>query len=143
MMFNRPAGDAFPSDRPYSHVANAQYNTWRKRQGLADVDVSRLAKAVSGAAASSIKGATIETQITPTMRWSPKFGGTTEGSGMAAWITRNVIKPKVTLNTIGGPVVVAPYGAPKPGLYFGLLMAAGAVIGLTTAYYTFKGITKR
>ena len=143
-MFMRGGADTIPIDRPDTPIANAQYNAWLRNQGLRGmgVDVTKAAAALSAAAASSVKGATIETQVTPTMRWSPKFGGTTEGSGLAAWITKNVVKPRITLNTVAGPVVVEPYGPPRPAAYFNALVAVSALATGGALYLMWKGLRR-
>jgi hypothetical protein len=98
---------------------------------------SAISSTVSSAARAAVQDITLRTQVTPD--WTYNTNAPVQQGGFGAWVTRNVIKPSLVLNTPGGAVEYAPYGKPKINLF--PVLALATVGGLAVGgYFAFKGI---
>jgi len=82
----------------------------------------------SSFAKSMVKTVTVRSQVTPDYTYDP-WAPSPEAPPADSWLM-NLVKPEVTIQTSGAPIVVAPYGTPTenyiPHALFG---GAAAVIG--------------
>lgn len=82
----------------------------------------------------TVKGVRFRSQLTPEYSYDPWAASPPRTEpGVADWIMRQ-IKPEVTIETAGGPITVAPYGAPTEDLKPKAAVIAGlTVLGVVTA----------
>lgn len=86
----------------------------------------------------TVRKVTFRSQVTPDYVYDP-FAPSAPPSEGQSWLM-NFIRPEVTVETIAGPVVVAPYGTPEHD--YGLALALGSVAGLVGVVMLISAIAR-
>ncbi len=94
---------------------------------------SDLLSLATPALAKSVTRMTVETAVTPTIVVDDPFA-----PGPPSPLLQ-LLKPKVTLTTAAGPLVIAPYGTPSPRGWLWALAGAALLGAATTAAVFWAG----
>lgn len=81
---------------------------------------------VDAALQSTVRKVTFRSQVTPDYTYDPWAPSAPPAQGQA-WLM-NFVRPEVTVDTVAGPIVIAPYGAPEHD--YGLALGLGAAASL-------------
>jgi len=78
--------------------------------------------------ASAVHEITLRSQITPTFSYSPPAEPSEPEPDRPPSLLLRLIKPEVTIDTVAGPYVIAPYGPPERNLTPVFLIAGGFML---------------
>lgn len=107
-------------------------------------DVSFMSAAtdlVRGIGKATVKSVTVRSQIAPQFSFDPF--AETPPDAKPNWIL-NLVKPEITLDTVNGPIVIAPYGTPERqyGIPIAAVLGGFLIMGVfATGYFLWKAVS--